>query len=74
VHLLVGDKPLSNAPTTEQIDTMRQRLRLFRVDTVHASGTMLHEERAPEIVQVIESLVRRRTPTAVRAIQLDLGL
>lgn len=74
VQMLVGDKPLSNAPTTEQIAIMVQRLRRFRVDTLRASGTMLHEERAPEIVQVIESLVRRRSAGSARTIQMALEL
>jgi pimeloyl-ACP methyl ester carboxylesterase len=66
VRLLVGDKPLPNAPTASQLRTMQLGLRHFTVDTLHPAGTMLHEEQAPKVAQIIDDLARatrqRRSP------------
>lgn len=59
VRLIVGDKPLPNAPTASQIGELQRGLRHFRVDTVPNAGTMLQEEQAATVARIIREMVRR---------------
>lgn len=58
VHLLVGDKASSSAPTVAQVALLQTHVRRFTVDTLRPGGTMLHEERAADVARVIGNLVR----------------
>jgi pimeloyl-ACP methyl ester carboxylesterase len=59
VRLIVGDKPLPNAPSAAQIALLVQSVRQLRVDTLPHSGTMLHEEQAAAVARIIRETVRR---------------
>ena len=66
VRLLVGEKPTSDRPTPLQIAMLTTYVSNFRVDTVHAAGAMLNEERASVVVDNIIALAseiaRTRAP------------
>ena len=59
VHLLVGDKPSTSAPSVAQVSMLQTRLKRFSIDTLRPGGTMLHEERAPDVARAIMDLLRR---------------
>ena len=58
VHLLVGDKRLASAPSAAQVSMLQAHVKQFSIDTLHPGGTMLHEERAPDVARAIIGLVR----------------
>lgn len=58
VHLLVGDKLSSSAPTVAQVRVLQTHVKRFAIDTLRPSGTLLHEERAADVARAIDEMVR----------------
>ncbi len=66
VHLLVGDKVSSSAPTVAQVRVLQTHVKRFTIDTLRPAGTMLHEERAADVARVIDELVRSERVRSAR--------
>jgi pimeloyl-ACP methyl ester carboxylesterase len=58
VRLLVGNKPSASAPSAAQVLMLQRYVPQFALDTLRPGGTMLHEERAADVVRAIDEMVR----------------
>ena len=61
VTLLLEAKASPNAPTTAQLQVLRQSIAHFRLDTVARAGTVIQAERPDAVIESILAMLREIT-------------